>query len=92
MITVYVDDIVVKTTQACDLIINLAAMFMNLQRFNIRLNPEKCVLGVSEGKLLGYIVSERGIKANPKKSRPSPTWVPYAMSRAYKGSLAAWLL
>ena len=31
------------------------------------MNPKKCVFGVPKGKLLGYIVSERGIKANPKK-------------------------
>ena len=67
MIAVYVDDIVVKTAQACDLIVNLATMFMNLRRFNIRLNLEKCVFGVPKGKLLGYIVSERGIEANTKK-------------------------
>ena len=42
-------------------------MFTNLRRFNIRLNPKKCVFGVSKGKLLGYIVSERGIEANPEK-------------------------
>ena len=66
-ITVYVDDIVVKTAQACDLITNLATTFANLQRFNIRLNPKKCVFRVPKGKLLGYIVSERGIEANPKK-------------------------
>ena len=40
---------------------------MNLRRFNIRLNPEKCVFGVPKEKLLGYIVFERGIEANPKK-------------------------
>ena len=67
MIAVYVDDIVVKTAQACDLIANLAATFVNLRRFNIRLNPEKCVFEVPKGKLLGYIVSERGIEANPEK-------------------------
>ena len=66
-IVVYVDDIVVKMAQACDLIANLAATFTNLRRFNIRLNPEKCVFGVLKGKLLGYIVYERGIEANPKK-------------------------
>ena len=65
-IAVYVDDIVVKTAQACDLIANLAATFTNLRRFNIILNPEKCVFGVPKGKLLGYIMSEHGIKANPK--------------------------
>ena len=66
-ITVYVDDIVVKMAQACDLIVNLAATFANLRRFNIKLNPEKCVFGVPKGKLLGYIVSEHGIEANPEK-------------------------
>ena len=66
-IAVYVDDIVVKMAQACDLIANMAATFANLQRFNIKLNPEKYVFGVSKGKLLGYIVSERGIEANPEK-------------------------
>ena len=49
------------------MIANLAATFVNLQRFNIKLNPEKCVFGVLKGKLLGYIVSERGIEANPEK-------------------------
>ena len=66
-IAVYVDDIVVKMAQACDLIANLAATFANLQRFNIRLNPKKCVFGVSKGKLLRYIMSKCSIKANPEK-------------------------
>ena len=66
-IAVYIDDIVVKMAQACDLIPNLAATFANLQRFSIKLNPEKCVFGVPKGKLLGYIVSKRGIEANPEK-------------------------
>ena len=48
----------VKTAQAYDLIANLTATFVNLQRFNIKLKPEKCVFEVSMGKLLGYIVSE----------------------------------
>ena len=66
-IAIYVDDIVVKTAQASDLIANLATTFANLQRFNIKLNPEKYVFGVPKGKLLGYIVSKCSIEANPKK-------------------------
>ena len=31
------------------------------------LNPDKCTFGISSGKLLRYLVSQRGIKANPKK-------------------------
>ena len=53
--------------QASNLIANLAAIFANLRRFSVKLNPKKCVFGVPKGKLLGYIVSEHGIKANPKK-------------------------
>ena len=53
--------------QACDLIANLATTFTNLRRFNIKLNPKKCVFGVPKGKLLGYIVSEHGIEAKPEK-------------------------
>ena len=70
-IVINVDDIVVKMAQACDLIANLAATFTNLRRFNIKLNTEKCFFGVPKGKLLGYIVSKRGIEANLEKSRPS---------------------
>jgi hypothetical protein len=33
----------------------------------VKLNPEKCVFGVPRGMLLGYIVSQRGIKLNPEK-------------------------
>ena len=66
-IAVYVDDIEVTTAQASDLIANLTAIFMNLRRFNVKLNPKKCVFGVPKGKLLGYIMSERGIEANHKK-------------------------
>ena len=66
-ISVYVDDIVEKMAQASDLIANLAATSVNLKRFIVKLNPEKCVFGVPKGKLLGYIMFERGVEANLKK-------------------------
>ena len=72
------------------MITNLDATFVNLRRFSVKLYPEKCVFGVPKGKLLGYIVSKRGIEANPKKIMASPTWALYAMSRAYRGSPAVW--
>jgi hypothetical protein len=58
----YVDDIVVKTKKASDHLSDLEMTFKCL-----KLNPEKCVFGVPRGMLLGFIVSERGIKANPEK-------------------------
>ena len=41
--------------------------FANLRKINLKLNPEKCVFGVPSGKLLGFLVSQRGIEANPDK-------------------------
>ena len=53
----YVDDIVVKTKKASDLIRDLGITFECLRAKNVKLNPEKCVFGMPRGMLLGYIVS-----------------------------------
>jgi hypothetical protein len=63
----YVDDIVVKTRKADDLVDDLRIAFGCLRANGVKLNPEKCVFGVQRGMLLGYIVSQRGIEANPEK-------------------------
>jgi hypothetical protein len=63
----YVDDIVVKTRKASDLLSDLETTFKCLKARGVKLNPEKCVFGVPQGMLLGFIVSERGIEANPEK-------------------------
>jgi hypothetical protein len=68
-IEAYIDDIVVKSKKCGDLLDNLdlKEMFNNLCKYMMMLNPKKCVFSVSSGKLLGYMVSSRGINANPKK-------------------------
>jgi hypothetical protein len=63
----YVDDIVVKTRKADDLVGDLNIAFGCLRANGLKLNLEKCVFGVLWGMLLGYIVSQRGIEANPEK-------------------------
>jgi hypothetical protein len=63
----YVDDIVVKTRKADDLVNDLRIAFDCLRANRVKLNPEKCVFGVPCGMLLGYIVSQRGIEPNHKK-------------------------
>jgi ribonuclease HI len=63
----YVDDIVVKTRKADGLVDDLRVAFGCLRANGVKLNPEKCVFGVPRGMLLGYIVSQRGIEANPEK-------------------------
>ena len=65
----YVDDVVIKTRHVKTLIDDLRLTFDNLRAYEIKLNPEKCVFGVPAGKLLGFIVSNRGIGANPTKIR-----------------------
>jgi hypothetical protein len=67
MVEAYVDDIVVKTRKADDLVGDLGVAFGCLRANGVKLNPEKCVFGVPRGMLLGYIVSQRGIEANPEK-------------------------
>jgi hypothetical protein len=67
IVEAYVDDIVVKTRKADDLVDDLNVAFGCLRANRVKLNPEKCVFGMPRGMLLGYIVSQRGIKANPEK-------------------------
>jgi hypothetical protein len=66
-VKVYVDDIVIKYVKADSLLDDLRETFANLDRYNIKLNPKKCSVGVPTGQLLGYLISERGIEGNSEK-------------------------
>jgi hypothetical protein len=63
----YIDDIVVKSEKSGDLFDDLKEAFNNLRKSKMMLNHKKCVFSMSSDKLLGYIVSSRGIDMNPKK-------------------------
>ena len=56
-----------KTEKHGTLLEDLKETFENLRRFQIKLNPEKCVFGVPAGQLLGFLVLERVIECNPVK-------------------------
>ena len=62
----YIDDIVVKTRFQDSLVQDLQETFDNLRRVNFKLSPDKCVFGVPSGKLLGFLISHRGIEADRK--------------------------
>ncbi|KAM1965037.1 hypothetical protein ACFX15_045435 [Malus domestica] len=64
---VYVDNMLVKSKHADQHIINLSETFTILKRYRMRLNPNKCAFGVGSGKFLGFMISQRGIEANPEK-------------------------
>ena len=88
----YVDDIVVKSRRACSHTEDLNETFVNLRREGLKLNPDKCAFGVKAGKLLGFLVSERGIEANPEKIRAIQEMEPPRSAREVQrltGRLAA---
>src|SRR3954466_10730592 len=66
---VYVDDVVIKTKKSHTQLDDIRQTFANLRRFRMKLNPEICTFGVPAGKLLDFLVSSRGIEANPTKIR-----------------------
>jgi hypothetical protein len=63
----YIDDVVVKLKKCGDLLDDVKETFDNLRRYKMMLNTKKCVFGVSSRKLVDYMVSSRGIDANPKR-------------------------
>uniref|UniRef100_A0A2N9JBP4 Reverse transcriptase domain-containing protein n=1 Tax=Fagus sylvatica TaxID=28930 RepID=A0A2N9JBP4_FAGSY len=66
-VEVYVADMLVKTKDKVNHLEDLKETFETLRRYRMKLNPSKCVFGVSSGKFLGFMVSQRGIEANPDK-------------------------
>ena len=66
-VEVYVDDMMVKTETREGHFEALDKLLARLEKYNLRLNQKKCVFGVTSGKLLGHIVSERGIEVDPDK-------------------------
>ncbi|KAG7529698.1 Reverse transcriptase domain [Arabidopsis suecica] len=74
---VYIDDMLVKSACEKDHVLQLRECFKILNKFEMKLNPEKCSFEVPSGEFLGYLVTERGIEANPKQiaafiDMPSP--------------------
>jgi len=63
----YVDDIMVKSDKKETHIQDLQETFENLRNAGLRLNLDKCIFGIKKGKLLGCLVSAKGIEANPEK-------------------------
>ncbi|KAL0430947.1 UNVERIFIED_CONTAM: Transposon Ty3-I Gag-Pol polyprotein [Sesamum radiatum] len=65
---VYIDDMLVKSQEKEHHINDLAECFEILKKFGMKLNPSKCTFGVRGRKFLGFMVSQRGIEANPEKT------------------------
>ena len=68
-VEVYVDNMLVKSKEEENHLDDLKEMFNTLRQYSMKLNSAKCAFGVSSKKFLGFMVSQRGIEANPEKVR-----------------------
>ena len=68
-VEIYVDDMQVKSLRKDEHLNNLQETFDTFWAYNMKLNPSKCVFGVTAGKFLRFMVSQRGIEVNPEKVR-----------------------
>ncbi|RDX69989.1 Retrovirus-related Pol polyprotein, partial [Mucuna pruriens] len=69
---------------------DLRKLFTRLRKYRLRLNPAKCTFGVKTGKLLGFIVNEKGIEVDPDKVkaiREMPTPRTEAEVRGFLGRI-----
>ncbi|XP_072088128.1 uncharacterized protein [Arachis hypogaea] len=64
---VYVDDMLVKTKEETDLLTDLSQVFDTVRSHGMRLNPTKCTFAVEVRKFLRFMLTQRGIEANPDK-------------------------
>ncbi|KAL6316779.1 hypothetical protein AAG906_021079 [Vitis piasezkii] len=65
VVEVYIDDVV-----------NLQKVFHLLRKYGMKLNPTKCVFGVSSRKFLGFMVTQRGIEINPDQVKEVTNTLP----------------
>jgi hypothetical protein len=65
----YVDDILAKSKKEEDHMQVLRRLFQRLRKYQLKLNPAKCLFGIRTGKLLGFVVSNQGIEVDPNKAK-----------------------
>jgi hypothetical protein len=61
-LSVYIDDIVVKSAEFCSYIAELHKALDKMWQYGLKINPRKCAFGVSTVNFLGFIIHEHGIE------------------------------
>ena len=87
---VYVDDILVKSKTHSEHPQALAKILQRSWEHNLKMNPKKCVFRVSSGKILGFIISKRGIEIDPNKAKAIAEMSPLKNLKELRG-LIRWL-
>jgi hypothetical protein len=67
IIQIYLDDLTVYSKNQQDHFDHLKKVFLHCRKFGMSLNPSKSIFGVTQGKLLGHIVSDSGINIDPER-------------------------
>ena len=80
---------IVKSKDRESHIINLRKFFERIKDYRLRLNPQKCTFGVTVGKLLGFLVSDRGIEVEPSKIKAILEMPPLRSEKEIKGFLGS---
>ena len=62
---IYIDNMLIKSKECLDHTRHLQEVFELLRKHNMKLNPLKCAFSINSGKFLGFMVTQRGIGANP---------------------------
>ena len=87
IVEVYVDDMIVKSHDRETHLDALKSFFYRIRKYNMRLNPQKCVFGVTSGKLLGFVVSQDGIKVDSDKVKAIQELPPPRTEKEIRGFL-----
>ena len=66
---VYIDDMIVKSTEEDQYITDLKKVFGELRRHQMKVNPNKYAFRVGSDKFLDFLINQRRIEANPEKIR-----------------------
>ena len=86
-IEVHVDDMIVKSKNREGHMTNLRKFFEGIKEYKLRLNLQKCTFGVTTGKLLGFLVSDRRIDVDPSKIKAILDMSPPKSEKEIRGFL-----
>ena len=86
-VKVHVDDMIVKSKNREGHMTNLRKFFERIKEYKLRLNLQKCTFGVTTGKLLGFLVSDRRIDVDPSKIKAILDMSPPKSEKEIRGFL-----
>jgi len=86
-VKVYMDDMITKLKKAEDHVVHIQKLFERLRKIKLRLNPAKYTFGIKSGKLLGFIVNQRGIEVDTDNVRAMLEMPPPYTEKEIRGFL-----